>query len=308
MTLDYKTIGHALQVEGDKVHVDQAFFDEQGIAVSDNLSREEGVRVFNDVAEQNGLNLLRDPLGYMKLDDNLYDNIHDQYTDAYEDAIDKVNNQIIGGGAYGMEAVLDKLNKTTRHDFSKVLPKEMKYSDLRFVKATDGMKETVGQMAKTRVQMTYAHGMSRSVEEGTKERLQQEYSRQGLRLQSQIVNGDEPKKERLSSKRLMENSGADKATVQKFGELLQNPQTIEKAEGAEHATASFETKDIQFAKFLMANKSYLKDVGDFDIKKSSGKIITSWQSEQVDKMYEETKTDTVDLDFTGLDGGKGLQQ
>ena len=60
--MDYKAIGKALQIEGEICHnqLDGGY-----------LSREAGIARFNEEAVANGLKELRDPKGYMALDDNV---------------------------------------------------------------------------------------------------------------------------------------------------------------------------------------------------------------------------------------------
>ena len=81
--MDYKTIGHALQVEGFSTHVDSNFMTAQNIEIPDNPTRLDGVKLFNEIAVKNELKPLTDPLGYMTLDNNLYIYIHDKYQTEY---------------------------------------------------------------------------------------------------------------------------------------------------------------------------------------------------------------------------------
>ena len=65
--MDYKTIGHALQVEGFSTHVDSNFVTDQNINIPDKPTRLDGIKLFNEIAVKNNLKPLADPLGYMKI-------------------------------------------------------------------------------------------------------------------------------------------------------------------------------------------------------------------------------------------------
>lgn len=298
--MDYKTIGKALQVEKNRVHVDTAFLDEHEIVAPTNPSRDEGVILFNQIAEDNGLKPLRDPLGYMVRDDNVHNYLQTSYERQYTDAADKLDKGLMRGGSYGMRAVLNKQSSTIRKDMSAYLPKDMAYSECRFIKATPEIKQSVDDFVATRVQMTHSHGIRRSIEKDTFTRLQEELNTKGSNLVNQLL-GKESQKQALSTKTLLKNAANNKAGLEAFTQELKSPSVIEKADGDERATAHFVTGDINTAKFLLANKSYLSEFG-FSIDKKNRQVTTTWQSAHVDTLYEKReKEHAVNLDLSGIE-------
>lgn len=301
--MDYKTIGKALQVERDRVHIDASFLAEQGFDVPKDPTRDEGIALFNEIAEANGLDTLRDPLGYMALDDNAYNYLQTAYKDKYEDVAEKIDAGLMRGGSYSMRAVLDKRPQVIRKDIGSLLPKDMKYSECRFIKATPEIKEAVDDFVDSRIKITHAHSIRRSVEQDTFTRLQDELKEKGHVL-SDHLTGNVKVKNKLSIKTLLENSQNNKAGLEVFTKELKEPTTIEKDEKDSHATARFSTRDKTIAKFLLSNKNYLSDFG-FNVEKKSGQVLTSWQSEYVDTLYEK-QTEDVQLDMSDMEPSQTL--
>lgn len=301
--MDYNTIGNALQVERDTVHVDTSFLEEQGVAVPVNPTRNDGVALFNQIAEANDLEPLRDPLGYMALDDNAYSYLQTTYKDKYEDVAEKIDAGLMRGGSYSMRAVLDKRPQVIRKDMGSLLPKDMKYSECRFIKATPEIKEAVDDFVDARIKITHAHSIRRSVEQETFTRLQDELKEKGQVL-SDHLTGNVKVKNKLSTKKLLENSKNNKAGLDDFAKELKEPSTIEKGEKDDRATARFSTSDKTTAKFLLSNKNYLSEFG-FKVEKKSGQVTTSWQSDHVDKLYAK-QNDVVNLDLSDMDESQAL--
>lgn len=301
--MDYKTIGNALQIERDSVHVDKDFLEAQGVSAPSSPTRDEGIALFNQLAEANDLNPLRDPTGYMALDNNVYDYLHQSYKDRYEEAAEKADMGLMRGGSYGMRAVLSNQKKVIQKDVRSILPKDMKYSECRFVEATPEIKESVDTFVDTRVKITHAHGISRSIEQGTFKRLQDELRDKGQTL-SNYLTGKVEKKQALSTKTLLENSKNNKAGFEVFAKELKEPTTIEKGDKDDRATAQFATRDKNTAKFLLSNKAYLADFG-FTVAKKSGQVVTTWQSDHVDERYEQRDA-VPDLDLSDMDDSRAL--
>lgn len=300
MIMDYKTIGHALQVEGFKTNVDTEFVTAQDVPIPDNPTRLDGIKLFNEIAMKNDLKPLSDPLGYMTLDDNLYSYIHNKYQTEYSNTIDMVENGLMGGGPYALRAVAGKLPQNIRKDMTPFMPENFKYSEMRYVKASDEMKHNVDKYVSARVQLTHLHSMRRRVEDATFEDIHHQMSSAGNKLKDLIeesLNGPIVKKS-LSKAKLLENSGNNKIGLDAFIEKLSNPDTIDKPDDS-RPIASFKTSDMATARFLLSNKSYLSEFG-FNIVKGNKELITSWSSDIIDKLYEERNND-VNLDLSGLD-------
>lgn len=298
--MDYKTIGQALQVEKDIVHVDTEFLEDQDAMAPTDPTRADGIILFNQIAEANGLKSLRDPLGYMVLDDNVHNYLQMAYKTQYENAADKLDSGLMRGGSYGMRAVLSKRASVIRKDLSNYLPKDTAYSECRFIKASPEIKNTIDDFVATRVQLTHSHGIRRSVEQDTFVRLQDELNMKGSKLVTQLL-GAEIQRQSLSTKTLLENSSNNKSGFEAFTYELKNPSVIEKSEGDERATAHFVTGDMNTAKFLLSNKSYLAEFG-FSVEKKNRQVTTTWQSAHVDTVYEKReKEHAVNLDLSGIE-------
>ena len=297
--MDYKTIGHALQVEGFSTHVDSNFMTAQNVEIPNNPTRLDGIKLFNEIAVKNELKPLVDPLGYMTLDNNLYIYIHDKYQTEYSKAINMVDNGLMRGGSYALRAVSDKLPQNIRRDMTPFMPDNFKYSDMRFVRASDEMKHRVDDYVASRVKLTHLHSMRRRVEDETFEDIRSNLLTSGNKLKDlieQSLDGQSTKKS-LSKTQLLKNSGDDKIGLNTFMDKLSSPDKIEKPNDS-RPVASFRTSDMPTARFLLANKSYLSEFG-FTIVKENKELITSWSSDIVDNLYQEQNN--VDLDLSDLD-------
>lgn len=307
--MDYKTIGEALQIEGTDTHVDRNFVAAQGIEVPENPSRADGIRLFNMIAEKNGLNPLNDPMGYMKLNDNVYDALHDAYKTKYQRAADMIDNGLMQGGSYGMKSILNKVNAHVRKDIKQFMPKDMKYSELRFVRASPEIKETIDAFVAARVRWTYSYGISRSVEDRTFDDIKRDMQTAGKKLTNQIEQATSQTAENpahLSAKALLSNGNNDAEALAEFAAQLKNPDTITKEDGAEHATAEFTAINRNTAKFMLNNREYLKEFR-FNVIKASGKVTTTWQSQRVDSMFEERQDPKLNMDDLEPEVAQGLE-
>lgn len=291
----YEEIGQALRINVDHAEINHQFFEQQNINVPDKLSRNEAIAVFNQTAEANNLTPLTDPLGYMTLPNSMMDTVKNTYHDKYEDAAVKMENGIMSGGSHGMRKILTKVNNVSRHDLSKYLPEKMPFSDLRFVPSTKEMEKTIDDFVSERVRLTYSYTIKRSVESSTFTDIKNNMDKSGQKLTDQllIATGQKEQPKVLSSTVLRENSNNDEESLKTFASQLAHPETVTKGENDEHATASFQTNDRKMARFLIKNKQYLSDFG-FNIQKSSGAVSTSWQSQNVDKVYAENNP-TLDM-------------
>lgn len=307
--MDYKTIGNALQVEGADTHVDRDFVSAQGIEAPENPSRADGIKLFNAIAEKNDLSPLNDPMGYMKLNDNVYDAIHDDYKLKYQRAADMIDNGLMQGGSYAMNSILNKVNSHARKDITPFMPKDMKYSELRFVKASPEIKDTIDDFVAARVRWTYSYGISRSVENSTFDDIKRDMQTAGKKFTNQIEQATSQTAEKpahLSSKALLTNGHNNTEALTEFAAQLKNPDTIIKEEGAEHATAEFTATNRNTAKFMLDNREYLKEFR-FNVIKASGKVTTTWQSQKVDTMFEERQDPKLDMADLEPEATQGLE-
>lgn len=127
------------------------------------LTKEEGVALFNRMSQSLDVMPLRDPLGYMALSENLYGYLKDQYAFQYEDMINNIDAGFINGNGYGCEAVLNKLDVTVRKNIREYcLPEGVRYQDLKYVKATPELKDAANEFVKRRVIKTVDFEKKRS--------------------------------------------------------------------------------------------------------------------------------------------------
>lgn len=285
--MDYKEIGHAIQIEQDRAHVDPSVIDVTSYDLAfenGTISRQEGIDLFNDVAEENGLRPLPDPSGYMKLDGNIYDKVHDAYEQEYQLFADRIDSQMMTGGSHALYAVLDNLNKNVRHDMKDVMRPGVNYSDLRFMKSNPDLDNAITEFATTRVKITYLNSIRRSVEEQNLETVRDSFDEQKKSLSALIFDPPAPKEATFSIDKLVENGG--QAGLDGFVEMLNKPEGITKSKWDEHPIATAKATDRETAMFIIKNRKYLEEF-NFKISKQSGTAVMEWQSPKVDKMYEE---------------------
>lgn len=145
-------------------HVDtEAVMDITDIESEAELTREQGIALFNQMSEARHVMPLRDPMGYMTLENNLYNYIKDQYEFQYDDTIQNIEAGFINGNGRGCEAVLDKLDATVRKNVREYcLPEGVLYQDLRHVDATPELQGAVNDFVKQRVTKTVDFEKKRS--------------------------------------------------------------------------------------------------------------------------------------------------
>lgn len=155
--MDYKEIGRNLQIERDFVHVNSEQLSEYVESNVNYLPRTKGVELFNEIAQNNGLNPLRQPEGYMTLEGNVYNFIYDTYEYVYSERLRQTNDGERDATPYALAAVIEdekKLRSRIRKDFSEFMPKTMKYSELRFIFTTDEIADKVEETVNARADMT----------------------------------------------------------------------------------------------------------------------------------------------------------
>lgn len=188
-------LGKGLQIERNEdgswlTHVDQeSLLTDFNIEVdSFVLSKAGGIETFNRVSESFGVPALRDPSGYMALEDNVQSYLKSSYQHRYEETLDNIDANIVDGTGYGVEAVLDKIDSVIRKDMKNNLPQDMVYGDLRFVKATVDHKETIDKLSSARVSKTLAYEKRRSYEDSSLERIDKRFEDVGQELKVLLDN------------------------------------------------------------------------------------------------------------------------
>lgn len=169
-------------------HVDaSAVAQMTGIATKSELSREEGVALFNRMSEARNVMPLRDPMGYMTLDGNMYDYIKEQYDFQYNDTITAIDNGFINGNGRGCEAILDKLDHTVRKNIREYcLPEGINYQDLRHIQTTPELETAVNGFVKQRVTQTVNFEKKRSHSKESLEKDKEKFLAAGENLKLKI--------------------------------------------------------------------------------------------------------------------------
>lgn len=153
----------------------QAVYELSGLESEEFISREEGVALFNRMSEAMHVMPLRNPMGYMVLDENVYMYIKDQYDFQYNDTIDNIDAGFINGSGYGCERILENLDATVRKNIREYcLPDGVNYQDLRFVTPTPEIESAVNEFVKQRVTKTVDYEKRR---DHTKESLARDHER-----------------------------------------------------------------------------------------------------------------------------------
>lgn len=159
-------------------HVDTAAVkDMTGIEVlsGPDITREAGVALFNQMSKKRCVMPLRDPMGYMVLENNVYDYIKDQYDFQYNDTIDSIDAGFINGNGYGCEKILDSLDAVVRKNIREYcLPDGVNYQDLRFITPTPEIEDAVGEFVKQRVTKTVNYEKKR---DHTQESLEKDHEK-----------------------------------------------------------------------------------------------------------------------------------
>lgn len=185
-----------MELEGGQwvAHVDvDAVKTMTGIDTEPELSREDGVALFNKMSEARHVMPLRDPMGYMTLDNNLYNYIKDQYDFQYNDTIDNIDSGFINGNGRGCEAVLNNLDHVVRKNIREYcLPDEINYQDLRNIAVTPELEDAVNEFVKQRVTKTVNYEKKRSHSREALERDQEKFMKAASDLTLKIASAALP--------------------------------------------------------------------------------------------------------------------
>lgn len=193
----YQQIGESIRLErlptgAFVAHVDQESLDKlrTSPAPFSTITKESAIELFNETCSMNGAKHLFDPSGYMVPENNAYQALKDTYIDKYETALGQMDQGMMHGSPYAMEAVLDKINSVVRKDISPHLPKGMKYGDLRFTKQTPELQTIMDKFVGKRVALTQSHSIRRSVEATTIENIVSLMNRHGDEFKAELVRDE----------------------------------------------------------------------------------------------------------------------
>lgn len=173
-------VGSCLQLERKNaswlVHVDRERIENAyGVQVDNHiLSKQDGIALFNQLCESQGILPMERPEGYMPLQNNVYAYLHQCYQDSYEDALDGIEDGLLDGTGYGLQAVLDKLDSKIRKDSHDFMPKGQNYGDLRYVALNDERKNAIDKYVGKRVMQTLTYEKSKGYEQSTITRFKEQ--------------------------------------------------------------------------------------------------------------------------------------
>lgn len=300
--MNYQEIGQLLQLDRDRITLAPAIAQRYGLdTIID--GRENAINAFNTVSEQEGLPPLRDPLGYMVLDNNLLAYVRQSYREHYEQMRDAIESGSLNGGSYGVNSILTKVNPIVRHDLKNIMPPNLQVSDLRFIKVDANLRSKVDEFAACRSKITYVFMNKRSFDATAQKRVHFAFDEAGDSLARQIdaVWNRKQQPKTLSIRKLLSNSQNNQAGLAEFKQKLAQPLLTPSSDGQMQAQAEFSQPDgIQF---LLANRKYLNE-HDFKLQKAAGKLRLTWscQSPKTTKTDCQTndKVRTPKLNLTGL--------
>lgn len=305
--MNYRDVGRLVQLKNNSVVVDPDAVEKYNIELRDNMTHADGIAIFNQIAEANHLMGMKDPRGYMALDNNVYDAVQATYETKYTEAIDRIHQGLGVGGAQSFEAALSKQMKNARHDITPFMPDGLKYSDLHFIANTPAIQSSINDIVNYRLQKTDIYRLNRSYTDDQFMAVHEDMSRAGEEFKALIntayTKGSAP--DTLSKSTLLRNSNDNIDGFANFASQLVEPDDITKASDDARAVASFSTSDKPTAKFLLANKSYLSSFG-FEMKKAKGSLTVTWSSGVVDDLYKERQQSEMNIDMSGLDDGPAL--
>lgn len=152
------------------------------------MTKEEGAEAFNQTVGQFGLAPLKDPKGYMTLDDNIYDGVKAVFADVYETTLDRIEQGFMTGTTYAVQAVINKMDAVVRDAMKDAYPDDLKYTDLRHIPMTDEVDQKAEGLAECRRNMTLIRSIKRSFEADALEKEHAKLVEQKANLKTAITH------------------------------------------------------------------------------------------------------------------------
>lgn len=232
-----KILGQNMKREASMVRVNQEGLSSYGYRGPELLNLEEARVVFNRMSERFGAKPLREPWGYMALEDSFYNVMKDTYADFYDEHLEKIENGMGLGSPRAFEAVLDTLDKRVLKDMKSFEGDQFVYGDLRFLPVTDTLQEQLDDFVKTRVLFSAAHSIKRSVSDDRLEELKGQLRDKGLGLRDTIHETVKELNQKLMAEQAVERTMTDysvfEAAVKQVGEKQEKTSNWKKPPKAE---------------------------------------------------------------------------
>lgn len=188
-------LGKSLQIELKDgswlTHVNQSVLRNEFNTETDHFvtSKEGGIDIFNRISKSFDVEPLRDPSGYMALDGNIQSHLKSSYREQYSTTLDNIDDFIVDGTGYGIDAVLNKVDSVIRKDMKNILPEGISYGDLRFIEAGTEQKQAIDNMVSARVSKTLAFEKKRSYEGSSLERIDKNFKEASDKL-TEALSGE----------------------------------------------------------------------------------------------------------------------
>lgn len=189
-------IGYGLMIEKDHCYVNHDYIPGYLDESIDLITREEAVKLFNDIAEENGYNRSLTPEGYMAQPYSIYNSIKDTYYNKYVETRDSIANGQIDAYVQPFDYALERItsrksNNMIVSDMKEFLPKEIPFQELRFLKTNDEIDESIEELVDSRIQMTIIYSKSRGYKNNQFQEVRENFMKQGAKLVEQIKEVDE---------------------------------------------------------------------------------------------------------------------
>lgn len=189
-------IGYGLMIEKDHCYVNHDYIPGYLDESIDLITREEAVKLFNDIAEENGYNRSLTPEGYMAQPYSIYNSIKDTYYNKYAQTRNDVEKGYIDSYVQPFDYALERITSTKRNnmvvsDMSNFLPKEISFGELRFLKTNPEINESIEELVDSRIQMTIIYSKSRDYKNNQFQEVREDFMKQGEKLVEQIKEVDE---------------------------------------------------------------------------------------------------------------------
>lgn len=196
LSVNREQIGYGLMLEKDHSYVNHAYIPGYLDKSIDLITREEAVKLFNEIAMENGYPHTLTPEGYMAQPDSIYNKIKDTYYNKYAQTRNDVANGYIDSYVQPFDYALKRINSPKRNnmvveDMKNFLPKDIPFGELRFLKTNDEINESIEELVDSRIQMTIIYSKSRDYKNNQFQEVREDFMKQGEKLVEQIKEVDE---------------------------------------------------------------------------------------------------------------------
>lgn len=196
LPVNREQIGYGLMLEKDHSYVNHAYIPGYLDKSIDLITREEAVKLFNEIAMENGYPHTLTPEGYMAQPDSIYNKIKDTYYNKYAQTRNDVANGYIDSYVQPFDYALKRINSPKSNnmvveDMKNFLPKDIPFRELRFLKTNPEINESIEELVDSRIQMTIIYSKSCDYKNNQFQEVREDFMKQGEKLVEQIKEVDE---------------------------------------------------------------------------------------------------------------------